>query len=342
LNQSKLVKLKVVQTLMLLGIWRKSNMLKYNTDIQPAFGGTRSDFRNEAIKMISLLKEYDFLLTDELKVFLTDQERQLRQRDLKLSLFQIWKRVPEDINKTEIFEYPIKYSGNSPNQYLYKLDDSDIFIEESTQYRSILSTIIEKSQGTQYQHHFGSGAPKFKELLYKVFKTLYPCSGNSNDDSFLQYVNIKLRNHYQLIIYRDNEGEFVRIMIPLYGLTNEIKGYNHLVGDERIEFSGGTLHYLQHLHLMGKLLSAIDKRKATDSSKDDFIELELLTDIIDGVNECRKCRVNSMVFQNRSGTKKLISLYRKNIELAKGENYQVIFIKSIYRRDKDGKTTTKR
>lgn len=49
-------------------------MLQINNKVQPAFGGINGTFRVDAIKTISLLKEYDYIITDELKPYVTDSE----------------------------------------------------------------------------------------------------------------------------------------------------------------------------------------------------------------------------------------------------------------------------
>lgn len=313
-------------------------MLQINNTVQPAFGGTKGTFRDDAIKTISLLKEHDYNITDELRPYVTDSEGDII-KDKPLS--EIWKSIEKEemtiAKQKNIYEYPIKYVGNSPNRYLYKLDGVDIYIEESTQYRSILNDILKKSQEISTQKDFGTGAKRIQNLFYETFRSLYSKEVTFNgktfplieDEAYFEYVNRKLRNHYQLIIYKDSEGKNLRLMIPLYGVVNKLKKkeFNKIPEEDRLEFTGGIMHYLQHFTLKGNPISAIDKRQ---NGNHEFLEKELLTNIIDGVNECNRIGVEATNFKMKSGEMKKISIYKKEMPVSDGEKHQVIFVNSIY------------
>jgi hypothetical protein len=252
-------------------------MLKLNTDIQPAYGGIRSEFRDEAIATIGILNKVDPL---------------------------------------DDFVLP-RYAGVSSIQVLYWLDGRDIYITESTQYREIVGLLKIRSQQPNFGKYFGKGAFKIKELLFDTMKVLYPTKMSNwcktvdiykNDDEYSEYVQRMLQRHYQLIIYKNENGTYTKIMIPLYRLTNEVKGYKHLAGDERIEFSGGILHFLQHFDIDGKPLSAVKKEQ---DGITEFNENNLIEDIIDGVEKWKEngTKPKDLNFKTKLGENKTIGIY---------------------------------
>jgi hypothetical protein len=247
----------------------------------------------------------------------------------KIPLNEVWKFVPQNIDDPEIFDYPIRYEGVSPNQYLYKYGKRKIYVTESKQYHEVLNQILEKSQDPELHNSFGKGANNIKKLLVKIFERLYPRNFFSNDDEFFEHINNRFKKNYQLIIYSNEDYSYRAIMIPLYRKIDRLHDgdFLNLKGDERFDFTGGILHYLRHLQLNGKPISSLNKTLDGDFEYD---KGKLFGEIIDGVEKCIQGKESEVAFTTSTGENKIITIYKKKISKKASLINEVIFVNTIH------------